>query len=81
VVTKDEVAVEQCDEDADTLTANFAAMFEDSIRPSTCSDWPPVPPPPAELETAIAQGTTPPSGRNAGFYMIVRRPTTSGDPT
>ncbi len=85
MVTKDEVAVAQYDDDADTLTANFAAMFEDTglrpidVRPTTCSDWPPEPPPPAELEAAIAQGTTPPSGRNAGFYMVVRRPTTSGD--
>ena len=80
VVTTDEVLVAQCDDDADTLTANFGAMFEDTgVRPTTCSDWPPEPPPPAELEAAIAQGTTPPSARNAGFYMIVRRPTTSGD--
>jgi hypothetical protein len=74
--------VVQFDDDADTLTADFAAMFDErgGLRATTCSDWPPEPPPPAELEAAIAQGTTPPV-RNAGFYAAVRRPTTSGDLT
>lgn len=71
-MTTDEVPVIQVDDDADTLLT--------PVRAGTCSDWPPEPPPPAELDGVLAAGTVPPT-RNAGVYAAVRRPTTSGDLT
>lgn len=75
MVTTDEVPVVQIDEDADTILERVGAL-----RVGTCSDWPPEPPPPAELEAALAEGTERPL-RNAAVYIAVRRPTTSGDGT
>lgn len=78
VTTTDEVPVPQIDDDADTLTQGVDVRILRAVRAGTCSDWPPEPPPPGELELALAEGTVPPR-RRAGFYTAVRRPTTSGD--
>jgi hypothetical protein len=51
-----------------------------SFRAQTSSDWPPAPPLPADVE--LAQGTLTegePVQRNARFYAVVRRPTTSSE--
>jgi hypothetical protein len=76
VRTSDEVPVPQVDDDADTLTTGVDERILRALRAGTCSDWPPEPPPPVELEAALAEGTQP---RRAAIYVAVRRPTTSGD--
>lgn len=68
--------VPQVDDDADTLTTGVDERILRALRAGTCSDWPPEPPPPAELEIALAAGTQP---RRAAIYAAVRRPTTSSD--
>jgi len=78
VVTTDEVPVQQVDDDADTLTTGVDERILRAVRAATSSDWPPEPPPPAELEIALAEGTTPPR-RHAQIYAAVPRPTTSSD--
>jgi hypothetical protein len=65
----DEEPVPQFEED--TLLTELPA------RAGTHSEWPPEPPPPAEVDVAFAQGTTPP--RRAAIYTAVRRPTTSSE--
>ncbi len=72
----DEQPVQQADEFRDT-----DPMGVPSFRGQTSSDWPPEPPLPAEVD--LAQGTlnNAPPVRKAAFYAIVRRPTTSSEPT
>lgn len=76
MVATDEVTVVQVDDDADTLTQGVDVRILRAIRAGTSSEWPPEPPPPAELEHALAEGTQPPR-RHAQVYAAVRRPTTS----
>jgi hypothetical protein len=69
-----EEPVPQIDEFDDT------APMDIPVRASTFSEWPPEPPLPADVD--LAQGTITegkPAQRNAGFYAVVRRPTTSSD--
>ena len=51
-----------------------------SFRAQTAGGWPPEPPLPADLDLAVGTITkgVPPT-RNAGFYAVVRRPTTSSE--
>ena len=79
MTTTDEVLVPQVDDDADTLTQGVDVRILRAVRAGTCSDWPPEPPPPGELEIALAEGTMPPPRRRKGVYAAVRRPTTSSD--
>ena len=76
--TDEEVPVPQVDDDADTLTTGLDERILRAVRAATSSEWPPEPPPPAELDIALAEGTFPPQ-RHAQVYVAVRRPTTSGD--
>ena len=64
----------QVDDDADTLTNCVDERILRALRAGTCNDWPPEPPPPAELEAALAEGTQP---RRAAMFAAVLRPTTS----
>lgn len=71
----EEELVPQVEDDfRDTQPMDIPPQF----RAGTHLDWPPEPPPPAEVE--LAQGTidkrVAPT-RNAGFFAIVFRPTTS----
>jgi len=74
VTELDEVPMPQVDDFRDT-----DPMGTPSLRAQTSSDWPPAPPLPADID--LAQGTI--NGgvkpRNAGFYAVVRRPTTSSE--
>jgi hypothetical protein len=71
----DEQPVAQVDDFRDT-----DPMGVPSFRAQTSSDWPPAPPLPADVDLAMGTVTEGvPAQRNAGFYAVVRRPTTSSD--
>jgi hypothetical protein len=74
-----EEVVPQIDDFHDDVR-DTAPMAVPSFRAQTSSDWPPAPPLPADVD--LAQGTLTegePVRRNAGFYAVVRRPTTSSE--
>ena len=78
LIVLDEYAVD-VDEDADTILEVIEPLQPIVIhgaRATTASEWPPSPPPPAELDEVLAVGTQPPA-RRARIYAAVRRPTTS----
>jgi hypothetical protein len=56
-----------------------APMGVPALRGVTCSDWPPEPPPPSDVDLAQGTETRMTPVRNAAFYPIVRRPTTSSE--
>ena len=75
VTELDEVPMPQVDDFRDT-----DPMGTPSLRAGTSSEWPPAPPLPAECDLAqgtVTEGVRP--VRNAQFYAVVRRPTTSSE--
>jgi hypothetical protein len=59
--------------------SDTAPMGVPSLRAITCGDWPPEPPPPSDVDLAQGTETDMAPVRNAAFYPVVRRPTTSSE--